>query len=183
MKRTLFAVLLAAANVSAASFLVPTDANLVRGSRAIVVVRARTSASRFAPGGWIETVTEMRVDEAIKGPIAAGDVIHVTELGGIVNGLAYVVPGSPTYGDGERVLLFLESNNRGEWVSKNMAIGKFSLAGDRLLRDATSVSGWDYDGAPHREPTRAAQPFLRFVRETAAGKTSAQKYVMRAEAA
>ena len=159
MKRTLFAVFLAAANVSAATFLVPTDANLVRGSRAIVVVTARTSASRFAPGGWIETVTEMRVDEAIKGPIGTGDVIHVTELGGVVNGLAYVVPGSPTYRDGERALLFLDTNSRGEWVSKNMAIGKFSVVGDRLLRDATSMRGWDYDGTPHHEPMRAAQPF------------------------
>jgi len=182
MKRTLFAVCLAAANASAATFLVPTDAELVRASKAIVLVTARTSASRFAPGGWIETVTEMRVDEAIQGPIGTGDIIHVTELGGVVNGLAYVVPGSPTYGDGERVLLFLETNSRGEWVSKNMAVGKFSVAGDRLLRDAPGICGWDYDGTPHREPIRAAQPFLRFVRETAAGKTSAEDYTMRAEA-
>jgi hypothetical protein len=178
MKRTLLAVCLAAANASAATFLVPSDAELVRASKAIVVATAGSSASRFAPGGWIETVTEMRVDEAIKGPIDTGDIIHVTELGGIVNRLAYVVPGSPRYGPGERVLLFLETNSRGEWVSKNMAVGKFSLAGDRLLRDATSMRGWDYDGTSHREPLRAAQPFLRFVRESAAGRASAEDYVI-----
>ena len=182
MKRTLLAVCLAAANASAATFLVPSDAELVRASKAIVVATAGTSASRFAPGGWIETVTEMRVDEAIKGPIDPDDITHVTELGGIVNGLAYVVPGSPRYGQGERVLLFLETNSRGEWCSKNMAVGKFSLAGDRLLRDATSMRGWDYDGSPHREPLRAAQPFLRFVRETAAGRASAEDYFLSAEA-
>src|SRR6266550_5390824 len=100
MKRTLLAVCLAAANVSAATFLVPSDAELVRASKAIVLVTARTSASRFAPGGWIETVTELRVDEAIKGPIAAGDTIHVTELGGVAGSVGYLDSGSPHYARG-----------------------------------------------------------------------------------
>src|ERR1700694_2909252 len=147
MKRTLLVVFLIAANASAATFLVPSDAELIRASTAIVLATAGTSVSRFAPGGGIETVTEMRVDEAIKGPIE-GDVIDVTELGGIVNGLAYVVPGSPAYRDGERVLLFLETNSRGEWVSKNMAVGKFSIVSGRLLRDAPALGGWASDGHP-----------------------------------
>src|SRR5713226_6603256 len=176
MRRVLFVLALIAANASAATFLVPKDDDLVRGATAIIAATAGSSTSRYAPGGWIETVTEMRVEEGIKGNVHAGDVIHVTELGGEVNGVAYVVPGSPQYRPGERVLLFMETNDRGEWVSKNMALGKFSVIGDLLLRDAPSICGWDYDGTPHREPKRAADAFLRFVREVANGRPAVADY-------
>jgi hypothetical protein len=176
MRRVLFVLALIAANASAATFLVPKDDDLVRGATAIIAATAGSSTSRYAPGGWIETVTEMRVEEGIKGNVHAGDVIHVTELGGEVNGVAYVVPGSPQYRPGERVLLFMETNDRGEWVSKNMALGKFSVIGDLLLRDAPSICGWDYDGTPHREPKRAADAFLRFVREVANGRPAIADY-------
>src|SRR5882762_10204627 len=119
------AFLLAASTAGAATFLVAPDRTLVAASKAIVVATAGESHGRWAPGGWIETVTDLRVDEAIKGPIAAGETIHVTELGGIVGKIGYVVAGSPRYASGQRVLLFLETNDRGEWVAKNMAVGKF----------------------------------------------------------
>src|SRR5438094_10563622 len=120
MKLLVTLIALAAANASAATFLVPSDASLVRASKAVVVATAGESHSRYAPGGWIETVTRLRVDEAIKGRLSTGDWIDVTELGGAVGNVAYVVPGSPQYAAGERVLLFLETNDREEWVSKNM---------------------------------------------------------------
>ena len=176
MRRVLFVLALIASSAFGATFLVPKDEELVRGATAIIVATAGSSTSRYAPGGWIETVTEMRVEEGIKGSVRAGDVIHVTELGGVVNGVAYVVPGSPQYRPGERVLLFMETNDRREWVSKNMALGKFSVAGDLLLRDAPSICGWDYDGTPHREPRRAADAFLRFVREVANGRRAIANY-------
>lgn len=176
MRRVLFVLALIAASASGATFLVPKDDDLVRGATAIIVATAGSSTSRYAPGGWIETITEIRVEEGIKGSVHAGDVIHVTELGGVVNGVAYVVPGSPQYLPGERVLLFMETNDRGEWVSKNMALGKFSVVGDLLLRDAPSICGWDYNGTPHREPKRAADAFLHFVREVANGRPTSANY-------
>ena len=176
MRRVLFVLALIATSAFGATFLVPKDEELVRGASAIILATAGSSTSRYAPGGWIETVTEMNVEEGIKGSVQAGDVIHVTELGGVVSGVAYVVPGSPQYRPGERVLLFMETNDRGEWVSKNMALGKFSAAGDLLLRDAPSICGWDYDGTPHREPTRAGDAFLRFVREVANGRPAVADY-------
>jgi hypothetical protein len=179
MKRLLFLVTLAAANASAATFLVPTDESLVRASTAIVVATAGQSHSRYAPGGWIETVTELRVEEAIKGPLRSSDAIEVTELGGAVGQIAYVVPGSPQYSAGERVLLFLETNDRGEWVSKNMVIGKFAFNRGLLVRQSSELIGWDEQtGASHREPLRDEQRFLRFVRETAAGRHAQADYVV-----
>lgn len=153
-------------------------------SKAIVVATAGTSHGRRAPGGWIETVTELRVEEAIKGPVAAGETIHVTELGGMVGDIGYMVAGSPRYGEGQRVLLFLETNDRGEWVAKNMAVGKFDQAEDvkgrrLLVRDSSEIVGWETDGEVHREPVRLEDGFLNFVRATAQGSIDDADYIVR----
>lgn len=165
-----------ATSARAATFLVPSDRDLVTAAKAIVVATAGESAGRRAPGGWIETVTALHVDEAIKGAVTAGETIHVTELGGKIGSLGYLVPGSPTYAPGERVLLFLDTNARGEWVSKAMAVGKFTARGDRLLR--AQLCGWDYDGTAHDEPVRSGEKFLGFVRDVARGRTAKEDYVI-----
>jgi hypothetical protein len=184
LRRASILLLLAASSAPAATFLVPTDEALVRASKAIVVAVASDSYSRWAPGGWIETVTELQVDEAIKGKLRDGDTIHVTELGGTIGELTYTVASSPRYAPGERMLLFLETNDRGEWVAKNMAVGKFTavrdVAGRRLLlREAGSICGWDEEsGMAHREPTRAEEPFLQFVRDVAEGRVPHADYAV-----
>jgi hypothetical protein len=182
--RCLIFAVLVASTARAATFIVPSDRALVGASKAIVVATAGTSWGRWAPGGWIETVTELRVEEVIKGRVAAGETIRVTELGGIVGDVGYVVAGSPTYAEGERVLLFLETNDRGEWVSKNMAVGKFDHAEDvkgrrLLVRDGAEIVGWETDGAAHREPVRTEEGFLNFVRATAQGREAADDYIVR----
>jgi hypothetical protein len=182
--RRLALLILLASTAHAATFIVPSDRALVMASKAIIVATAGTSHGRWAPGGWIETVTDLRVEEAIKGPIPAGETIRVTELGGMVGDVGYVVAGSPRYAEGQRVLLFLETNDRGEWVSKNMAVGKFDHAEDvkgrrLLLRDGTEIVGWETDGAAHREPVRLEDGFLTFVRATAQGRDAAEDYIVR----
>lgn len=182
--RFLAVLILFASAAHAATFIVPSDRALVTASKAIVVATAGTSHGRHAPGGWIETVTELRVEEAIKGPVVAGESIHVTELGGMVGDIGYVVAGSPKYAEGQRVLLFLETNDRGEWVAKNMAVGKFTPAEDvrgrrLLVRDASEIVGWETDGNVHREPVRLEDGFLDFVRATAHGVTVDAEYIVR----
>jgi hypothetical protein len=182
--RAFIVIIFITATAHAATFLVPSDRALVIASNAIVVATAGDSQSRWAPGGWIETVTELRVEDAIKGPIAAGETIRVTELGGVVGKIGYVVAGSPRYTAGQRVLLFLETNDRGEWVTKNMAVGKFDraedLRGRRLLvRDAQEIVGWEEDGATHREPMRLEDAFLGFARATAQGREASDDYIVR----
>src|SRR5581483_11329520 len=91
--------------------------------------------------------------------------------------IGYIVAGAPRYTPGERVLLFLETNDRGQWVSKNMAVGKFAFANGLLQRDASELAGWDEGtGAPHRERSRDAARFLDFVRATARGEAAAVNY-------
>src|SRR5207302_4252746 len=130
-----------------------------------------------AASGWIETVTSMQIGEAIKGPVEAGETIQVVELGGIVGEIGYTVPGSPKYEAGKRVLLFLDKNDRQEWVSRDMVVGKFAFAGGRLEREATELIGWDEQtGEPHREQHRDEVRFLSFVRDTAAGRQANADY-------
>jgi len=165
--------------LNAASFIVAPDATMIRVSKAIVVATAIESHTRWAPGGWIETVTTMAADEVVKGRI--GDTFEVVELGGTIDGWTYVVPGAPRCRIGERVLLMLETNDRREWVSKNMAVGKFAFVTDAggqelLLRDSGELYGWDTNGLPHVETARAAQPFLRYVRNIARGIASPEDY-------
>jgi Ig-like domain CHU_C associated/Dual-action HEIGH metallo-peptidase len=184
MPRCLIFVVLVASTARGATFIVPSDRALVLASKAIVVATAGIGHGRWAPGGWIETVTELRVEEAIKGPIAAGQTIRVTELGGMAGDIGYVVAGSPNYAEGQRVLLFLETNDRGEWVSKNMAIGKFEHAEDvrgrrLLLRESSEIVGWEVDGDVHREPVRLEDAFLDFVRAAAHGFIGDADYIVR----
>lgn len=173
--------LLAFAGANAATFLIPNDRDLVASANAIVVVTAGASHGRWAPGGWIETVTAMRVDEVIKGSFD-GDAIDVIELGGQIAETGYAVAGAPRYAPGERSLLFLEKNDRGEWVAKNMAVGKFAFASDargRRLLVREDVAGWDYDGTPHAEPQRGEARFLEFVRAAARGENPDADYIVK----
>ncbi len=181
MKRLLVLVAFFAASARAATFLVPTDRDLIAGAKAIVVATAGESVGHVPTVGgasgrprWIETITELHVDEAIKGPIAAGTTIRVVELGGVVGSIHYAVPGSPTYARGARVLLFLDTNDRGQWVSKAMAVGKFSARGDLLVR--APLCGWNYDGTPHAEPARSREKFLQFVRDVVRGVRATDDY-------
>lgn len=183
MKRALVLIVLVAASAHAATFVVPDDKALIESSKAIVVATAGPSHSRWSDGGWIETVTTMRVDEAVKGPFRAGESFAIVELGGIVDGIGYLVPGSPRYSEGERVVVFAETNSRGSWVTKAMAVGAFAFASDRrgrelLLRDSAELYGWDAGGTPHREPQRFAQAFLEYVRAVARGAESTVDYIV-----
>jgi hypothetical protein len=174
--------MLVAIPVQAATFLVPTDRALVTSSKAIVVVTAGDSQGRWT-NPWIETVTTMHVEEAIRGPLRDGDSFEDVELGGAWGVVGLAVAGAPRFEPGERLLLFLEKTDRGEWTTKNMVLGKFAFTRDArgvelLQRDAHELIGWDYDGAPHREPLRAAAKFLDYVRRAAKGEDPAVDYVI-----
>ncbi|MGZ4809017.1 MAG: hypothetical protein ACXV7D_06760, partial [Thermoanaerobaculia bacterium] len=179
MKRalSLIALFLAAA-ANAATFLVPSDRDMIAAADAIAVVTAGESFSRWSAGGWIETVTTLHIDEAIRGPLTTGATIQVMNLGGVVGTMGYAVAGSPQFRDGERSLLFLQRDDRGNWTTRTMAVGKFTFAADDrgralLVRESRDINGWNYDGSPHREPQRRASAFLQYVRDVANGESEA----------
>jgi hypothetical protein len=160
---TLFAL-----SASAATFLVPTDRALIASSKAIVIATAGESAGRWTHP-WIETVTPMHVEESIRGPLQPGDTFDDVELGGAWGAVGLSVPGAPRFTPGARVLLFLQKNDRGEWAARSMALGKFTFAGDLLLRDTAEIG---------REPRRNAAKFLDYVRKLSRGEDAPADYLL-----
>ena len=117
----------------------------------------------------------------MKGPLVSGGLIRVASIGGVLGDLALIVPGSPKFEDGEEVLLFLVRGRDDQWHTTDLTLGKFkhvlSTRGEKLLvRDDEEIFGWDVEGRPHREPIRLAEPFLRFVRDVAAGAPAVENY-------
>ncbi|HEX9985045.1 MAG TPA: M57 family metalloprotease [Thermoanaerobaculia bacterium] len=178
MRRSLLLVLFFLAPLArAATFLVAPDETLVRASRAIVVATAGESYSRRTASGSIETVTAMLVEEAVKGSPRAGETLTVVAPGGFVDGVGLAIAGSPRYASGERLLLMLDVNGRGDWTSRDLVIGVFHLQQQLALR--AEVCGFALDGAVHREPRRAANAFLEYVRAVARGENSTIDYIAR----
>jgi hypothetical protein len=169
LSTTLYALsTLFALSASAATFLVPTDRALIASSKTIVIATAGESAGRWEHP-WIETVTPMTVEESIRGPFHAGDTFNDVELGGAWGAIGLSVPGAPRFTPGERVLLFLQKNDRGEWASKSMALGKFAFSGETLVRDTTEIGS---------EPQRNAAKFLAYVRKVSRGEDPAVDYLV-----
>lgn len=169
MRACLYAVsTLFALSANAATFLVPTDRALIASSKAIVIARAGEPAGRWTHP-WIETVTPMAVEESIRGPLHAGDTFDDVELGGAWGAIGLSVPGAPRFTPGERVLLFLQKNDRGEWTAKSMALGKFTFSGDIVRRDTSEIGP---------DPRRNAAKFLDYIRKVTRGENPAIDYVL-----
>src|ERR1051325_1272737 len=170
----------AAATVSAATFAVRPDRDLVHTSDAVVIATPIASYATPAETGGIETVTPMAVEEVIKGDVT-GTAIDVVEPGGVYGGNAMIIAGAPRFAEGRRVLLFLMKTGEERWSVLDLVVGKFTFAEDRLgqrllVRDEDEIVGVDGDLQPHRETRRSAERFLDFVRAEAHGQTGANNY-------
>ena len=75
----LLVALFVATAASAASFIVPSDRELVRAAKAIVIAKAVTSYVVPGDGEMIYTVNEMDVEEVIKGNISSSRIQIVEE--------------------------------------------------------------------------------------------------------
>lgn len=97
--------------------------------------------------GAILTLVRIRVIETLKGDLPVGRVAVIAAYGGEVDGARMVTPGEAEFGDGEVVLLQLETI-AGRWHSLGMALGKWRVTRDRsgeavIERD---LSGLDFAG-------------------------------------
>ena len=169
---------------SAATFVVPTDEELVRKSSAIVTATVEGAFVQSA-GDLIETVYEMRVQHRLKGAPAPEELLRVVSHGGVIGDRGLLVPGEAHFRQGQQVLLFLTRDEQGRWRTTDLTLGKFrfvvSTRGDRLLvRDMEDVVGWDHAGRAHREQVRREVGFLRFIEERVRGRAASTDYVVEA---
>jgi hypothetical protein len=157
------------------SFVVPTDAELVAKSSAIMIGTVEGSYVQDR-NDTIETVYEIRAERALKSEIARGDLVRIVSPGGVIGDRGVIVPGSAHFRQGERVLLFLTLEN-GVLRTTDLTLGKFRFAqsttGERMLvRDMEDVLGWDHAGREHRENIRREAGFLRFIEERVSGRST-----------
>ncbi len=147
---------LLATSLHATTYVIPSDEYLVSAADAIVtgtVIGAYVRRARL-----IETVTEIAVDEWIKGEGEA--TIAIVHPGGQIGSERLTVSGVPAFSPGEHVLLFLQRNGRGDWTTWAFELGAFHLANERFTR------GVDVFGPrPQRE-------FLAYVRALARGESA-----------
>lgn len=173
----LFAI---AAPSFAITFIVPPDRFEIERASAIVVghvLGSHVEASRFG----IETVTTIALEEAIKGN--PGSVVDIHMPGGTLDDEARVVPGVPTFADGERVLLLLYQREEGGYVISDLGLGTFRFVRDAAgrelaVRNDADIEGWDAGGNVHVEQQRSADRFLLFVRGVVRGEAVAEDYVV-----
>lgn len=177
-----FIASLAVSSVSAASFIVPTDRELISKAHAIVIATAYESVSRVNERGGIETATTFRIAEVLKGQIDPTESLEVVTLGGSIGSTSLIVPDSPRFAPGERSLLFLARKRNGAWTTLDMVLGKFSFLRtekqQHVLIRSSDIFGWDRTGVRHVEPSRDQVRFLQFIRKAAQGEPVEADYFL-----
>lgn len=112
------------AGAARAASIVPPEnlGELARSSQAVVLAQAGAPHSSQR-GRLLFTLNAFRVLEPIAGPIEKGDRITVEVPGGELDGVGWLVPGSPRFEPGEFYLLFLDQKPTGEWGTHMLAYG------------------------------------------------------------
>lgn len=172
-----FALLAALATpLPAATYIVPSDAEMIQRSDDIVVaVGVASTVERTFHSGIVTRYT-LRIEEVLKGERAPSQHLVVTELGGKLGDVIDYVPGRPEYLPGQRYLVFTETNSEGEPITFGMALGHFRFAakGDRVFALRSEVYGFDRNLDAFTDTVRDAAKFKQFIRETVAGHAPPQ---------
>lgn len=87
------------------------------------------SVERQEASAFLTTVATLRLTRVIKGAALEGDRVLVREWGGLLDGERTDLPSAPVYVPGERVLVFLEMENRPDalWRTVGLSQGKWTL--------------------------------------------------------
>jgi PKD repeat protein len=180
--RSTCVLLMLAIPAAATTIVMPTDEQLI-GKSPVIVEGTVVSSAAVDRNGVIWTESRIRVTRAIKG--TTGETIVVAEPGGILGDRLTKVFGTPEYADGERVLLFLERDARGDYRTMDLFVGKFgeveTLDGRRLwtrVNEAENVQLLDADLRPlsSRNVQRDAAKFETYVSERVAGRAGSASY-------
>jgi hypothetical protein len=174
--------LAAATSLQAITYIVPNDRDLVKRAEAIVVATAVESHPELRDGRRIVTVATLQVERVLKGSVD-GETVQLVEMGGVVGTRYTVIPGSPRYESGKRYLVFLRTNNLGEWMTFGFGLGKFEFVSDLRGRELVTRGGTDEeifglnesDGSLHVEGLRGGPEFLSFVQSRIASEAPARE--------
>ena len=113
-----------AVGVAGAASIVPPEnlGELAQMSEAVALVQAGTSQT-VQRGSLLFTLTPFRVLQSVAGPLQVRERITVEAPGGELDGIGWMVPGSPRFEPGHVYLLFLDQRPTGEWQTRMLAYG------------------------------------------------------------
>ena len=167
----LLALFVVAVPLHAAVAIVRSDETMIRMAPAIVTGTVVETYARLNDRGDIETVNRILVDEAIKGDVPANRILDVVQFGGMLNNRFQAESGAPKYEIGERYLIVLDHDGRGNWTTFDLALGQFHFiarnGGQLLRRDTSDIIGWTESGEAFNDFDRPAGLFLAFARDMA----------------
>jgi len=171
----LFLALLAVPALQAATYIVPPDAEMIQQSDDIVVaVAGPSTVERDARGGIVTRYT-LQIEDVIKGHRSAGATLVITERGGVLGGMATMIPGTPEYAPGVRYLIFTSANAELDPTTYGLALGQFHLVGAAAVR--LHIHGFDAQNfEPHVESPRDAERFIEFIRNIVAQRPAPVDY-------
>jgi len=142
-----------AATASATSVVKLSLKDLAKKSDAIVLARVDDQYSRYEQNKEIFTYYTLHVLEPVKGA-KNEQTITIRQIGGIVDNIASIVPGTPRFTNGEEVVVFLTQKDATgyPWVM-GLQQGKYSVYQDekgqkRVRNDLSGVERLSVDGKP-----------------------------------
>jgi hypothetical protein len=104
--------------------------DLSKNSASIVRAEVVDSDARYDTDKEIYTYVTLKVLEPVKGS-RKDEIITIRHLGGIVDNIASVVPGVPTFKKGEEVVVFLSGNTKAGYpMVVGLQQGKYSVSQD-----------------------------------------------------
>jgi hypothetical protein len=154
---------------------------MVRKADDIVIATGLSASTGHDARGRIVTRFTLRVDESLKGSLAARAEFVLTEPGGVLPEGGRIMFGAPRYEAGGRYLVFTSTNRDSERATFGMALGKFDLTNGVALRH--DIDGFDQNLEAYIEPARDASRFMRFIRDIVALRPSSPDYLTSSPAA
>lgn len=174
--------LLFASFADATVIVMPSDDALIAKSPVIIEGLVLKSEPVERDGGiWTETV--LSVQRAIKGD--AGPTVTIREVGGQIGDRTSIVFGSPEYTAGEHVLVFLWPTPRGDYQTRDLFVGKFSMKHSRdgrslwyrdEVRNGTTLLDGKFQPIADAHIQRDADLFEDYVDQRAHGRHPVRRY-------
>src|SRR5262249_14944179 len=124
-------ILAFAVTANATTAIIPSDDNMIISSRAIIRAKVISQVCGFdSHHNIVYTYVTLRVKEVLKGEITSRDVV-LKEPGGQIGDRGTVLFGSPTFTNGENVVLYLDTEPDGSLRVHDLFLGKFTVVGDQ----------------------------------------------------
>lgn len=123
------ALVLSATSTSAVTYVVPSDASLIRSVDTIIFAETISTYVEESKG-FVSTVVILRIDDVLRGSVTRGEQLELRLPGGATEHFLTIAPGTPPFRPGDRALLFLRRTAEGSYAIADVGLGAFFFETD-----------------------------------------------------